>query len=192
VLAQRGWTGLRERLASWHARCTDTVQMSGRGSEVGKGRSRRDRLLGDESADPYRESRKPSEPAACPDCNAVFRDGRWQWRTPVFGAAEHLCPACRRSRDAYPAGEISLSGPFLAEHRDEILALARNVEEKEKQNHPLERIMAVDEQADPVRITTTGMHVARAIGAAIEHAYRGELTFHYEKGGDLLRMRWSR
>ena len=73
-----------------------------------------------------------------------------------------------------------------------MLGLAQNVGEKRKAAHPLERIVAIEERSDELVVTTTDMHLVRAIGEAIRHAYRGELDFHYEKGGALLRMRWSR
>ena len=98
----------------------------------------------------------------------------------------------QRIRDRYPAGIITLRGAFLAQHRDEILALARNVEEREKKEHPIKRIMAIDEQAGATVVTTTDMHLARAIGSAIHAAHKGEIDYAYGDEQSLLRVNWAR
>ena len=41
-------------------------------------------------------------------------------------------------------------------------------------------------------VTTTDIHLARGIGEALEHAYQGELEFHYNEGENLLRVHWAR
>lgn len=166
--------------------------MSGKWTNAREARPRLDRLLGDDRHDPYRERGKLPEPTVCPDCKAVVREGRWQWLSPPFGAPEHLCPACRRTRDSYPAGQLIASGAFLAEHRDEVVGLIRNVEARNKAEHPLKRIMALEESEGELEVTTTDAHLVRAIGDAIHHAYQGELSFQQDEAETLLRMRWSR
>ncbi|HTN65274.1 MAG TPA: BCAM0308 family protein [Burkholderiaceae bacterium] len=143
--------------------------------------------------DPYQEREKLSEPTLCGDCGAVYRDGRWQWLAPPANAARTRCAACHRIADRLPAGYLAIEGLFAHEHRDELLSLARNVEAREKSEHPLQRIMAVDEQDDgKLMITTTDIHLARGLGEALRRAYKGELNFHYNKGEYLLRVRWER
>ena len=88
------------------------------------------------------------------------------------GARETLCPACHRLQDKYPGGYLTLSGPFQKQHGDEILRLARNVERRDKKNHPLRRILSLEEQDGDVLITTTTMGMARAIGDAV-HRLQG-------------------
>jgi hypothetical protein len=103
-----------------------------------------------------------------------------------------MCSACLRIRDKYPAGFLTLSGPYLQEHKTDIINLARNEEAAENAEHALHRIMAVEEQADRVCITTTDIHLPRRIGEALYRAHRGELDFHYEEEGNLLRVSWQR
>lgn len=153
---------------------------------------RRDRLIRESDHDPYRARRKPKEPTCCGTCGAVFRDGRWQWLSPPFDAQRITCPACERIRDSYPAGILELSGSFLDAHRDEVLALARNVAGKRSAERPLQRIMAVREEPGHAVIETTDLHLVRTIGEAIEHAYQGELDYEYTKEGSLLRVTWTR
>jgi hypothetical protein len=141
-------------------------------------------------ADSVRE--KLPQPAACKVCGAVFHKGRWQWSERPAGAHETTCPACLRIQDKRPAGYLTLSGPFFVQHQDEILHLARHTEAHEKAEHPLHRIMAIEDRGDDVVVTTTAMEMARAIGTAINNAYQGTLSYHYTDQTDLLRVDWRR
>ncbi|MGE5240079.1 MAG: BCAM0308 family protein [Bacteroidota bacterium] len=153
---------------------------------------RRDRYIKEYEHDTYKTRSKLAEPARCRECGAVFHKGRWQWLKQPRGAHETLCPACHRSHDKYPGGYLTLSGPFQKKHRDEILHLAKHIEAREKKDHPLRRIMSLDEQGDDILITTTTMGMARAIGDAVHHAYKGELCYQYTDEADILRVAWSR
>lgn len=153
---------------------------------------RRDRLLQEHVHDTYKTKGKLPEPSVCTGCGAVFDEGRWQWVAAPAGAHEALCPACYRIQDRFPAGFVTLQGPFLAAHRDEIMQLARNHEARERSEHPLQRIMAVEDQADGVLLTTTDIHLARGIGEAIHAAYQGDLEYHYNPDENLLRVHWAR
>ena len=64
---------------------------------------RRDRMDEERVSDPYRSRGKWKEPTTCPECNAIFTHGHWQWGAAVPGAEQHLCPACQRIRDRVPA-----------------------------------------------------------------------------------------
>ncbi len=153
---------------------------------------RRDRLIQEHNHDTYKARGKCREPAVCPDCGAVYHKGRWQWITRPSPAADTRCPACQRIHDRYPGGYLALSGPFLAQHRDEIVHLARNVEEHERSEHPLRRIMAMEPRDDGILITTTAMELARAIGDAVHHAYQGALDYRYTDEANILRVSWRR
>jgi NMD protein affecting ribosome stability and mRNA decay len=142
--------------------------------------------------DPYKAKAKLAEPTVCPQCRASFVDGRWQWVAAAADAHEELCPACRRVRDKFPAGYVTLEGEFLAAHRDELLQLVKHHADRAKAEHPLERVMDVEDKAGTLELTTTDMHLARGIGEALHHAYHGELQFHYNKAQDLLRVHWRR
>lgn len=152
----------------------------------------REQLFQELVHDSYKAGRKLPEPTCCPDCGAVFQNGRWIWGTLPATAHAARCPACHRIHDKFPAGFVTLKGAFLEEHRDEILQLMRNHEAKEKAEHPLQRIMAIVAGADGVTITTTDAHLARDLAQALHHAYKGELEFHYNKEDNLVRAAWSR
>ena len=152
----------------------------------------REQLFQELVHDSYKAGRKLPEPTRCPDCGAVFQDGRWIWGTAPAGAHAERCPACHRIHDKFPAGFVTLKGAFLQAHRDEILHLVRNHEAKEKGEHPLQRIMSIVDSADGIVVTTTDTHLARDIAQALHNAYKGEFEFHYNKEENLLRATWTR
>jgi len=142
--------------------------------------------------DTYKFKHKPAEPTLCPQCGAVFHEGHWQWAAMPAQVHEEMCPACHRIHDEFPAGYVTISGTFFKDHRDELLHQIRNDEAKAKAEHPLERIIKVEDQDDSILVTTTGIHLARGIGEALHHAYKGELEFHYNEQENLLRVVWER
>jgi len=85
-----------------------------------------------------------------------------------------------------------LSGAFFDAHREEVLRVVRNHEQHERTEHPLKRIMAIEQQGDATLVTTTDIHLARGIGEAVHHAYHGELELHYNPGENQLRAYWQR
>jgi NMD protein affecting ribosome stability and mRNA decay len=154
---------------------------------------RRDRLIREQVHDPYKARSKLREPTVCPKCEAVWLHGRWQWvETPAAGAFRTLCPACLRMRDKAPAGLLSLGGEFFRAHREEILSLARNNVEQQRREHPLKRLMGIEERTDGVEVSFTDTHLPRGVGEAIERAFDGTLEVQYTDESNLVRVRWTR
>lgn len=153
--------------------------------------SRKDRLIHERNHDPYRTNRKPSGSTVCPLCNAVFKDGHWQWLGAwPLNAPREICQACQRARDNYPAGSISMTGEFAETHKQEVLNLARNHEAGERARHPLHRIMRVEEHPGETIVMTTDIHLPKRIGQALQRAYKGSLDVHYDVEGCFVRVRW--
>ena len=153
---------------------------------------RHDRLLQEWEHDTYKSKSKMAEPTVCPGCGAVYRVGHWQWGEAPQGANREHCPACLRIQDKMPAGFLTLSGDFLGEHLEEIMNTVRNVEEREKANHPLKRIMNAETLPEGMLITFTDPHLARGAGEALHHAYKGDLDFAYQSEERILRVSWKR
>lgn len=155
---------------------------------------RKDRLLKESFHDPYYEGKKYPEGTLCPDCKAVYTNGRWKWplKETQAGSEEHLCPACRRIRDNYPAGELLLSGSYFREHKEEILNLIQNIVDEEKTRSPLKRIIAVGENQDGIRLTFTDDHLTRRLGEALYRAHKGTLELNYSQGDRYIRVVWKR
>ncbi len=154
---------------------------------------RLDRLVKEKRHDPYQAREKFPEPTVCPECGAVYTDGRWVWlEEKPEKANSALCPACRRIKERMPAGVIELSGRFLKSHGDEILNLIRNEEKAEKSQHPLERIMEIKESETGLNVLTTGIHLAKRIGEAIRRSYQGEYKLEYGDGEKTVTVFWHR
>jgi NMD protein affecting ribosome stability and mRNA decay len=151
-----------------------------------------DRVHHADEKDPYATKGKLPDPTACPTCGAMYRKGRWTWGAPPADANRAECPACRRIADGYPAGIVRLSGAFAKSHADELTSLARHVEERENKEHALKRIMAVEREGGDVVVTTTDEHLARGIGEAVEHAYKGTLDYRFSEAENVLRVEWKR
>jgi hypothetical protein len=64
--------------------------------------------------------------------------------------------------------------------------------EKERSEHPLERIMDSSQEDSGMVVATTGAHLARRLGEALYRSCRGELNFHYCDAEDLVRVYWHR
>jgi NMD protein affecting ribosome stability and mRNA decay len=155
-------------------------------------RYRRLQMLDGASQDALRPAGKAASPLVCPGCGACFRRGRWTWAAAPAGAKKHRCPACTRIAQRFPSGYVSLAGAFFAQHRAEVLARVKHCEAQEKATHPLERIIAITKGEDGTQVTTTSVHLARLIGHALQHAFKGDLTQTYGREDNLLRVRWRR
>jgi NMD protein affecting ribosome stability and mRNA decay len=151
------------------------------------GRAQQDHIL-----DPYQRQQKLHEGTVCPQCGAVYHQGRWRWVMKAAGAGEELCAACRRINDKFPAGVVTLRGDFAREDNQELIHLARHQEEAEKQERPLNRIIGIEEDAQGIVINTTDIHLPRRIGEAIKRAFRGETEDNFEKDGYFVRVTWTR
>jgi hypothetical protein len=145
-------------------------------------RDKKDRSVRPRKHDPYKAKGKLQGTSVCRECQAVYHKGRWMWGPVPSDSQEVVCPACERIRDHAPSGVLLLTGEIVVRHRDQVLGLARNEETRLKAEHPLAR---------GVVITTTDPHLARHIGEALHHAYRGTLTCRYEENEDLLRANWE-
>jgi hypothetical protein len=142
--------------------------------------------------DPYRELMKGPDPATCPRCRATYRAGHWSWRPAPPGAVGHKCPSCRRLEDNFPAGYVTLKGPFFTAHRDEVLDLVMARAERALAEHPLKRIIGVQETPRGLVVTTTDPHLARGIGVALRDAFKGTLEISFARDEPLVRATWSR
>ncbi len=151
---------------------------------------RRLQLMSMPRDDPFEPKRKLAEPSVCESCGVLWSGGRWRWGEAPQGATPVRCPACRRALERAPAGYLRLSGPGVEHHRAQLLGLIRNHERRECTEHPLQRVMDVEEQDNGLLLTTTDIHLARGLGEAIQAAHGGRLAYRYNKDQQLLYVTW--
>jgi NMD protein affecting ribosome stability and mRNA decay len=132
-------------------------------------------------------------------CHAIFEKKRWRFDEAVsrdLMAAKRpkltTCPACRKIRDRYPEGVLTLRWTGLAAHRRDVLGLLRKEEARAKEVNPLERIMKIEEAGDEWRLFTTNTKLAQRLGRELERAYHGETYYHWAHRDKLVNVVWNR
>ncbi len=154
--------------------------------------SQKDKLFKPERIDPYQATMPSKGPAFCGDCGASYKAGRWSWQAADVAAERTSCPACRRKADEAPAGTLTLKGPFVLAHHQEIVNLINHVEQAEKESHPLERLMRITPYSEGLVVTTTGTHLASRIGHALDSAFQGRSIYRHNDQRTQVDVDWSR
>jgi hypothetical protein len=111
----------------------------------------------------------------CTRCGALYTNNEWTWNTLPDKYEHGVCPSCKRIEHNEPAGRVVLKGTYFSGHKDEIIQLIENISRSELSAHPLERLMDMRNGTKDTEFTTTGIHLARRIGNALQLAYEGKL-----------------
>ena len=149
-------------------------------------------IYDDPRHDPYWTKHRYSEPTKCKDCGAVFHNGRWRWGAAPGDAHLARCPACRRIHDQLPAGTVTLGGLYVDAHRNDLAGIVRNTERREREEHPLSRVMGIADVAGRMVVTTTDIHLPRRIGEALRAAHDGTLEFRFADDEYHIDVQWWR
>ena len=145
------------------------------------------------SSDVYLPKRGLPENALCKECGLVYRNKRWQMEAaPGVASCEVLCPACQRTEDHNPAGVVTLSGPYLATHKAEILNTIRHQEAKSREKNPIGRIMEIKEDGGRITVTTTEDKLAQKLGREVYKSQKGVLHYQWSHDQNLVRVEWMR
>jgi NMD protein affecting ribosome stability and mRNA decay len=151
------------------------------------------------SNDPYLDQAGLSEPAVCSECGAVYRKKRWfinaeeAAQLQSAGATQQVvCPACRKIKDRYAEGFVTLQGTYLWQHEAEIRNIIRNEELKAMAKNPLERIISMERSADDLLIETTEQKLAEHLGRALHKAHQGEIKVTWDDDHAVCRVAWCR
>ena len=138
--------------------------------------------------------------SVCDGCHAVYRNKRWYSDPEQFEelskspAAVHMvCPACLKIRDNFPGGIVTLKGGYIVSHRQALLNLIRNEEERARQVNPLERVMSIREDGfGKLIVQTTNEKLAQRLGRSIGKAFHGKVSYNWSHDNKLLRVDWER
>jgi NMD protein affecting ribosome stability and mRNA decay len=149
--------------------------------------------------DPYMTA-EGQEASVCTTCKAVYQNKRWFFDDKLFGklagtdkAREVTCPTCRKIKDRYPEGVLTLSGEFFEQHKDEILTLLKNAAARVSGRSVADRIITMTEESgDRLVVETTTEKLAQHLGRAVYKAYKGDLDFRWSEMNKFVRVYWQR
>jgi hypothetical protein len=138
--------------------------------------------------------------SVCGGCRAVYMNKRWyigseldEQVSQLPDTATTVCPACLKIRDNFPGGIVTLKGDYVLEHKQDLMNLIRNEEERARGFNPLERVMSVRENGyGSIVISTTNEKLAQRLGRAIKRAFHGEVAYHWSHDNKLVRVDWVR
>lgn len=153
----------------------------------------------DTSNDPYIVRSKSNVMAVCKKCHTVYFKKRWyideelyQKKILMKKVEKVLCPACLKIKENFPGGIVKIKGAFLNKHKQEIINLVKNEEEKAKGFNPLERIIKINEIDEGLEVTTTNEKLAQRIGRSLRKSYQGRVEYKWSHDTKLLRVEWER
>ncbi len=139
------------------------------------------------------------EVAICRDCTAVYQKKKWFLDPRLYEKKKAqkninwvICPACKKTKENVPGGVVTLKGDFLQQHKEEIMNLVHNEDERSKKYNPLKRIMKINEKGNAIEILTTEGRLAYRIGSILFKAYDGEVEYKKHENTKFMRVEWRR
>ena len=85
-----------------------------------------------------------------------------------------------------------MSGGFLTRHKQDIVNRVRNVAEHVLEEHPLERIMKMEENNGEILVYATSEHLIARIAKALHRDFKGTLKLTYASEDKFASAHWSR
>lgn len=150
-------------------------------------------------ADPYMNEEINGGKVICSECRSFYLNKRWYKDDDALDSlikkkefVYSKCPACRKKRDNFPQGIVSLKGFFFGEHKDEIMRLVANEGKKAMGFNPLERIIEITIDSSSAVITTTTEKLAQRIGRSVKKACSGKVRYSWSAGNKMARVCWER
>ena len=150
--------------------------------------------------DPYLPRGASQKTSVCEGCHSVYKKKRWYADRDLYEAAviipdtaTTVCPACLKIRDNFPGGIVTLKGDYVLPHKQDLLNLVKNEEERARGFNPLERVMSIKENGHgSIVINTTNEKLAQRLGTAIKKAFRGVVSYRWSHDNKLARVDWTR
>ena len=152
------------------------------------------------SDDPYLPRGASKKISFCERCHAVYMNKRWyadeeRYRSVLNqpDTQSRMCPGCRKIRDKFPGGIVTLRGEYVLLRKSDLMNLVRNEEAKARGFNPLERIMSIEDNGGgTIVISTTNEKMAQRLGRAINKAFHGDVTYRWSHDNKLIRVDWTR
>lgn len=151
------------------------------------------------NSDPFLPHDRNRATLLCTTCHAVFHRNRWTSDPKLYQALKlnpkvnkSNCPACQKIDAGFPEGIVTLRGPYLWEHEDEIRTILKKEEDRAQRKNPLERIIRMTRQQDELVIETTEEKLAEHLGRVLHRAHQGELKISWAGDPDICRVSWER
>jgi NMD protein affecting ribosome stability and mRNA decay len=149
--------------------------------------------------DPY-QPEEGQEASLCISCNALYQSKSWFVDEKLARALagtdkvkEIICPTCRKIKDKYAEGILTLTGEFFKERKEEIVILLKNEAARVGKRSVEDRIIQMTEEGkDKLVVETTTEKLAQRLGKAVYRAYKGELNIRWAEGNKFVRVNWSR
>lgn len=135
----------------------------------------------------------------CPTCHAISVEKRWFLDEALYQRLRSepdvtavVCAGCARVERGIFEGRVLIGGNWLREHKDEILNLVKNEEEKARQTNPFSRVGVTKEQGEEIELFLTTQWLAERIGKELHKAYKGQLRIDHLPGEKFSWVWWSR
>jgi NMD protein affecting ribosome stability and mRNA decay len=148
--------------------------------------------------DPYLPE-EGQEASLCTGCQALYQNKRWFFNEELSGklakthkVKEVVCPACRKIKDHYVEGYLTLSGEFLVEHKNELVTLLEREAGRVAKRSAMDRIIQLAPEGEKLVVETTTEKLAQHLGRAVYKAYKGDLSFKWGEPNRFVRVYWSR
>jgi NMD protein affecting ribosome stability and mRNA decay len=139
------------------------------------------------------------EAAACIQCQAIYQGKRWFFDTKLYErlagmekVQEVVCPTCRKIKDRYAEGILTLSGEFFAQHQAEIIKLLEKEASRVGARSVMDRVIQMIPEGDKLVVETTTEKLAQHLGRAVYKACKGDLNFRWGEPNRFVRVFWSR
>ena len=154
----------------------------------------------DHEAGKHRGPAATKGPRVCERCGAVYAKRRWtiagafngrKLRT-VAAPEMTVCRACRMTAAGQFAGEVRVTGAFVADHAAEVERLIRNEARRAAEDNPLARIVRLDRGPGGLLVRTTTEHLAKRIGHALHKAMQGTVRYCFSHENKFAHVTWCR
>jgi NMD protein affecting ribosome stability and mRNA decay len=151
------------------------------------------------SQDPFVYDKGLKDPSLCKNCFNFFHNNRWEHDPRRYKELKEsadvnwvLCPSCRKTKEGYVEGFLTLAGAYLWEHEEEIRQLLDNEAARIFSRNPLERVIRTVREEDRLIVETTGQKLAEHLGKALHRAHQGEFKVQWDGCPEVCRVSWER